>query len=138
VQAHVGVQIMSVTDPARVGGSDDWKGDLFVSGADWETLQDAVGDNTITVNMGPQHPSTHGVLRLILELEGETVKRIDPIIGYLHTGIEKNAEVRTWTQGVTFFTRMDYLSPLFNELAYCLGVEKLLGIEAPSGSSSRR
>jgi NADH-quinone oxidoreductase subunit D len=82
--------------------------------------------------MGPQHPSTHGVLRLVLEIEGEVVKSVTPIIGYLHTGIEKNAEYRTWVQGSTFFTRMDYLSPLFNETAYCMGVERLLGIEAPS------
>ena len=78
--------------------------------------------------MGPQHPSTHGVLRLILELDGETVTETRAGIGYLHTGIEKNMEYRNWTQGVTFCTRMDYLAPLFNEAAYCLGVEKLLGI----------
>jgi NADH-quinone oxidoreductase subunit D len=78
--------------------------------------------------MGPQHPSTHGVLRLMLELEGETVTECRCGIGYLHTGIEKNCEFRTWTQGVTFVTRMDYLAPIFNETAYCLGVEKLLGI----------
>jgi NADH-quinone oxidoreductase subunit D len=78
--------------------------------------------------MGPQHPSTHGVLRLILEIEGETVTEARCGIGYLHTGIEKNMEYRSWTQGVTYVTRMDYLSPFFNEAAYCLGVEKLLGI----------
>ena len=78
--------------------------------------------------MGPQHPSTHGVLRLILEIEGETVTDARCGIGYLHTGIEKNLEYRYWTQGVTFVTRMDYLSPFFNETAFCLGVEKLLGI----------
>jgi NADH-quinone oxidoreductase subunit D len=78
--------------------------------------------------MGPQHPSTHGVLRLILEIEGETVTDARCGIGYLHTGIEKNLEYRNWTQGVTFVTRMDYLAPFFNETAYCLGVEKLLGI----------
>ena len=82
----------------------------------------------VVINMGPQHPSTHGVLRLILELEGETVTEARCGIGYLHTGIEKNLEYRTWTQGVTFVTRMDYFSPFFNEAAYCLGVEKLLGI----------
>ena len=82
----------------------------------------------IVVNMGPQHPSTHGVLRLILEIEGETITEARCGIGYLHTGIEKNLEFRNWTQGVTFVTRMDYLSPLFNETAYCLGVEKLLGV----------
>ncbi|MEX0426198.1 NADH-quinone oxidoreductase subunit D [Nocardioides sp. DS6] len=85
-------------------------------------------DERIVVNMGPQHPSTHGVLRLILELEGETVTEARAGIGYLHTGIEKNLEYRSWTQGTTFVTRMDYLSPLFNEAAYVFGVEKLLGI----------
>ena len=79
--------------------------------------------------MGPQHPSTHGVLRLVLTLEGETVAEVRPSIGYLHTGIEKSMEYRTWTQGVTFCTRADYLMPLFNEAVYCLAVERLLGIE---------
>ena len=88
-------------------------------------------EETMIINMGPQHPSTHGVLRLLLELDGETVIRCKPIIGYLHTGIEKNTEYRTWMQGVTFVTRADYLSPFFNELGYCLAVERLLGIEAP-------
>ena len=101
-----------------------------VSGSDWDTISGAKPgeQERVIVNMGPQHPSTHGVLRLILELEGETVTEIRCGIGYLHTGIEKNTEFRTWTQGVTFVTRMDYLSPFFNETAYCLGVEKLLGI----------
>ncbi|GAA4931578.1 NADH-quinone oxidoreductase subunit D [Streptomonospora halophila] len=80
------------------------------------------------VNMGPQHPSTHGVLRLILTLDGETCTEARVGIGYLHTGIEKNMEFRTWTQGTTFVTRMDYLTPIFNEVAYCLAVERLLGI----------
>ena len=79
--------------------------------------------------MGPQHPSTHGVLRLILELEGETVTEARCGIGYLHTGIEKNMEFRSWVQGVTFCTRMDYLSPFYNEATYSLGVERLLDIE---------
>ena len=78
--------------------------------------------------MGPQHPSTHGVLRLILEIDGETVTEARAGIGYLHTGIEKNMEYRTWVQGVTFCTRMDYLTPMFQETAYCLAIEKLLGI----------
>jgi NADH-quinone oxidoreductase subunit D len=86
---------------------------------------------TMVINMGPQHPSTHGVLRLLLELDGETVVACRPIVGYLHTGIEKNTEYRTWQQGVTFVTRADYLAPFFNELAYTLAVERLLGIEAP-------
>ena len=103
-----------------------------VTGGDWDTaLEDAIHDERIVINMGPQHPSTHGVLRLVLELEGETVTQARSVIGYLHTGIEKNTEYRTWTQGVTFVTRMDYLAPLYNEAAYCLAVEKLLGITAP-------
>ncbi|MEX2275663.1 MAG: NADH dehydrogenase (quinone) subunit D [Actinomycetota bacterium] len=93
---------------------------------------------TMIINMGPQHPSTHGVLRLLLELDGETVVSCRPIIGYLHTGIEKNTEPRTWTQGITYITRADYLSPFFNELAYCLAVERLLGIEAPPRAQTIR
>ena len=102
-----------------------------VTGGDWDDLVTEIGstqEERVVVNMGPQHPSTHGVLRLILELEGETVTEARCGIGYLHTGIEKNTEYRSWTQGVTFDTRMDYLSPMFNEAAYCLAVEKLLGI----------
>jgi NADH-quinone oxidoreductase subunit D len=102
-----------------------------VSGGDWDTFAAEaaeLAEGSLVVNMGPQHPSTHGVLRLILQLEGETVTDTRCGIGYLHTGIEKNLEFRTWTQGVTFVTRMDYLAPFFNETAYCMGVEKLLGI----------
>ncbi|NEA41276.1 NADH-quinone oxidoreductase subunit D [Streptomyces sp. SID11385] len=103
-----------------------------VTGGDWDEVVEAAAkadDERIIVNMGPQHPSTHGVLRLILEIDGETVTEARCGIGYLHTGIEKNLEFRTWTQGTTFVTRMDYLTPFFNETAYCLGVERLLGIE---------
>jgi NADH-quinone oxidoreductase subunit D len=103
-----------------------------VTGQDWdEVMSGAVDDGAerIVVNMGPQHPSTHGVLRLILELEGETVTEARCGIGYLHTGIEKNMEYRSWVQGVTFCTRMDYLSPFYNEATYSLGVERLLDIE---------
>lgn len=102
-----------------------------VTGGDWDQIATEIGESKeerVVVNMGPQHPSTHGVLRLMLELEGETVTECRCGIGYLHTGIEKNCEFRTWTQGVTFVTRMDYLAPIFNETAYCLGVERLLGI----------
>jgi NADH-quinone oxidoreductase subunit D len=105
-----------------------------VTGGDWDATfggGDPIGDERIVLNMGPQHPSTHGVLRLVLELEGETVTDVRPIIGYLHTGIEKNTEFRTWTQAVTFLTRADYVAPLSNEAVYSLAVEKLLGIEAP-------
>ncbi|MFC3994583.1 NADH-quinone oxidoreductase subunit D [Nocardiopsis sediminis] len=101
------------------------------SGGDWDEVVAAAqagGAERLVVNMGPQHPSTHGVLRLILTLDGETVTEARVGIGYLHTGIEKNMEYRTWTQGTTFVTRMDYLTPLFNEAAYCLSVERLLGI----------
>ena len=87
--------------------------------------------------MGPQHPSTHGVLRLILELDGETVTECRCGIGYLHTGIEKNMEYRTWVQGVTFCTRMDYLSPFYNEAAYCMAVERLLDIESDIPEKAR-
>src|ERR671932_324861 len=101
-----------------------------VTGGDWDTITaDPIDEERIVVNMGPQHPSTHGVLRLVLDLEGETVTQARTVIGYLHTGIEKNCEYRTWTQAVTFVTRMDYLAPLFNEYAYVLGVERLLRIE---------
>ena len=93
----------------------------------------AVREDTMVINLGPQHPSTHGVLRAGPGARRrERRSRADPVIGYLHTGIEKNTEVRTWQQGVAFVTRMDYLSPFFNEIAYCLAVERLLGIEAPA------
>jgi NADH-quinone oxidoreductase subunit D len=95
-------------------------------------------EDTMVVNFGPQHPSMHGVLRLALELDGENVVSCHPVIGYLHTGIEKNTEVRTWQQGVAFVTRMDYLAPFFNETAYCLAVERLLGIEAPPRAQTIR
>ncbi|CAM5622987.1 NADH-quinone oxidoreductase subunit D 2 OS=Streptomyces antimycoticus OX=68175 GN=nuoD2_1 PE=3 SV=1 [Streptomyces antimycoticus] len=103
-----------------------------VTGGDWDEVVAAAAkadDERIIVNMGPQHPSTHGVLRLILEIDGETVTEARCGIGYLHTGIEKNLEFRNWTQGTTFVTRMDYLTPFYDEAAYCLGVEKLLGMD---------
>ena len=88
-------------------------------------------DETMIINMGPQHPSTHGVLRLMMELDGETVLRSKPVIGYLHTGMEKTGEELTYLQGGTNVTRMDYLSPLHNELVFSLAVEELLGVEVP-------
>ncbi|MER7012338.1 NADH-quinone oxidoreductase subunit D [Saccharopolyspora sp. NPDC000359] len=110
-----------------------------VTGGDWDQfIDETAGEERVVINLGPQHPSTHGVLRLVLELEGETVTKARSVIGYLHTGIEKNCEYRTWTQGVTFVTRMDYLAPLYTEAAYCLGVEKLLGIEAPPRAQTFR
>ena len=123
--------------PSAAEASDTSSGKVFtVTGQDWDSVVQGIasaaeegGEESVVVNMGPQHPSTHGVLRLILELQGETVTEARAGIGYLHTGIEKNMEYRSWTQGVTFCTRMDYLSPFFNEATYVLGVEKLLGIE---------
>ncbi len=88
-------------------------------------------DQTMIINMGPQHPSTHGVLRLMLELDGETVLRTKPIIGYLHTGMEKTGEELTYVTGCTNVTRMDYLAPLHNELVFSLATEALLGVELP-------
>jgi NADH-quinone oxidoreductase subunit D len=88
-------------------------------------------DETMIINMGPSHPSTHGVLRLMLELDGEFVLRTKPVIGYLHTGMEKTGEELSYVQGATNVTRMDYLSPVINELCYAMAVEKLLGIEVP-------
>jgi NADH-quinone oxidoreductase subunit D len=129
----------SSTPHAAAGASDAdaAEGRVYtVSGEDWDEIVAAANEardfesgERLVINMGPQHPSTHGVLRLVLTLEGETVAEVRASIGYLHTGIEKNMEYRTWTQGVTFCTRADYLMPLFNEAAYCLAVERLLGIE---------
>jgi NADH-quinone oxidoreductase subunit D len=123
---------MSPPTGSRQGRQDMPATVVNVGGQDWDQVLQAARDvdpgERIVVNMGPQHPSTHGVLRLILELDGETVTQARCGIGYLHTGIEKNLEYRYWAHGVTFVTRMDYLSPFFNETAYCLGVEKLLGI----------
>ena len=92
---------------------------------------DPLGDTQMTVSMGPQHPSTHGVLRLELVLDGETVVKATPDIGYLHTGIEKTMEKEKWQQVVTVTCRMDYLNSMGNDLGYCLAVEKLMGVEAP-------
>src|SRR5437870_7672620 len=86
---------------------------------------------TMTVNMGPQHPSTHGVLRLVLELDGESVRSMQPTIGYLHTGIEKTCEQKRWQQVIPLVERMDYLSAQSNSLAFSLSVELLLGITVP-------
>ena len=96
------------------------------------TVETAVGTTkTMVLNMGPQHPSTHGVLRVLLELDGENVVSATPDIGYLHTGIEKSCEDKTYSQAITLTDRIDYLNPLGNNLVYCLAVEKLLGLEVP-------
>ena len=106
---------LSEAEAAEIGGDPD----------------DPEDDQLVLLNMGPSHPSTHGVLRLMLELSGETVLRSKPVIGYLHTGMEKTGEQLTYLQGGTNVTRMDYASPLFNELAFSLATERLLGIEVP-------
>lgn len=105
-----------------------------------DSLYDESGsdDERMLINMGPQHPSTHGVLRLQLELDGEIVRRTRPIIGYLHTGMEKTAEMLTFMQGPTNVTRMDYLAPFHNELCFSLAVERLLGIEVPERAKVMR
>src|SRR5436305_14023628 len=92
-------------------------------------IRDGLRNDTMTINMGPQHPSTHGVLRLLLTIEGETVLKAVPDIGYLHTGIEKTAEAKNYHQALVLTDRMDYLAPMNNNLGYALAIEKLLGIE---------
>ena len=122
-----GAQEMERDEPQ--GRSVEQRGTRVVD--DFVIDDSASDDERMIINMGPQHPSTHGVLRLNLELEGEIVRRVKPIIGYLHTGMEKTAETLTFLQGGTNVTRMDYLAPLHNELCYSLAVEKLLGIDLP-------
>src|SRR5262249_58145948 len=94
--------------------------EVVLTGGPWPDV-----DDTMILNMGPQHPSTHGVLRIMMELDGETVLRAKPVVGYLHTGMEKTGEELTYVQGATNVTRMDYASPLSNELVYSLAVERL-------------
>jgi len=119
-----------------VGSEEGTETVYTLAGGDWDEIANALSsgeglspEDRIVVNMGPQHPSTHGVLRLVVETEGETVTEVRCGIGFLHTGIEKNLEFRNWTQGCTFVTRMDYTTPFYQEVAYCLAVEKLLGVE---------
>ena len=105
--------------------------EFTASGGDWSDVTEEaarLSGQRIVVNMGPQHPSTHGVLRIMLEIDGETITEARAGVGYLHTGIEKSMEWRTWTQGSTLCTRMDYLASMFQEAAFCLATEKLLGI----------
>ena len=103
--------------------------EIVIAGGPWPELE---GDGqTMIINMGPQHPSTHGVLRMMMELDGETVVRAKPVIGYLHTGMEKTGEELTYVQGATNVTRMDYVSPLSNELVFATAVEQLLDVEVP-------
>src|SRR5437764_15364256 len=104
-------------------------GNTIAFAEDEQPLQ--TGPRRMVLNMGPQHPSTHGVLRLLLELDGETIMKCTPDIGYLHTGIEKEFEVKTYQLAVTLTDRVDYLAPLSNNLCYCLAAEKLLALEIP-------
>jgi len=104
----------------------------------WTGEQGDFGGEILTVNFGPQHPSTHGVLRLIVDLDGEQIKRVKPVIGYLHTGIEKQMEALRYQQAVVVTDRYDYLSPLANNLAYALAVERLMGVEAPARAQALR
>jgi NADH-quinone oxidoreductase subunit D len=122
------------TDSSRAEILRDSGAVLRLSEADAAALSNETAgteDETMILNMGPQHPSTHGVLRLMLELQGETVLRTKPIIGYLHTGMEKTGEDLTYVQGPTNTTRMDYASPMFNELVFSLATEALVGVEIP-------
>ena len=134
VETSEGAQEMrprSITTPEELGRELGAVLRLPETAAPLEEDVEFTEDETMIINMGPQHPSTHGVLRLMLELDGETVLRTKPIIGYLHTGMEKTGEELTYTQECTNVTRMDYLAPLFNELVFCMAAEELLGIEAP-------
>jgi NADH-quinone oxidoreductase subunit D len=124
----------SVFHEEHAGVRETTEGRVFtLTGGDWYDVlgnpDDPIRDERIVVNLGPVHPSSHGVCRMVLELDGETVTEMRVVVGYLHTGIEKNLEFRNWIQGTTFVTRMDYLAPMFNETAYSLAVEKLLGID---------
>lgn len=138
---------MTDSQPRATGGinEDDVRGYTSYEsvGGDWADIAreaEEIGEEHVVINLGPVHPATHGVLRLQFELDGEVVKELKASTGFLHTGIEKNMEYRTWTQGVAFCTRMDYVAPLFQEVAYCLAVEKLLGItdQIPERASAIR
>ncbi len=119
-------------DDSRVRLRDDTSAVLRLSEVEANQITyDDEHDNRMLINMGPQHPSTHGVLRLMLELDGEVVQRVKPVIGYLHTGMEKTGETLSYLQGPTNVTRMDYAAPLFSELVFSLATEELLGIEVP-------
>lgn len=130
---------MGAIDEVEVAGYGSYES----VGGDWADIAreaEEIGEEHIVVNLGPVHPATHGVLRLQFELDGEYVREVKASTGFLHTGIEKNMEYRTWTQGVAYCTRMDYVAPTFQEVAYCLAVEKLLGItdQIPQRASAIR
>jgi NADH-quinone oxidoreductase subunit D len=98
----------------------------------------AMTGETMLLNMGPHHPSTHGVLRLLLELDGEEIVTCLPDVGYLHTGIEKNMEAKTYEKGVTLTDRTDYLSPMSNNMAFCMAIEKLVDLDVPPRAQAVR
>lgn len=123
---------MSLNDPDVVNALVARDAILRIGESESELASTAADDDRMIINMGPQHPSTHGVLRIVLELKGEQIRRSRSVIGYLHTGMEKTAEDLTYLQGCTNVTRMDYAAPLFTELAFSLAVEKLLGLEVPT------
>jgi NADH-quinone oxidoreductase subunit D len=132
-----GAQKMQATEPE--GRLREQRGRVLEGDEEDYTFDEAIDeDERMIVNMGPQHPSTHGVLRLQIELEGEIIRRTKPVIGYLHTGMEKTAEGLTFMQGPTNVTRMDYLAPLHNELCFSLAVERLLDIEVPPRADAIR
>src|SRR3954453_22819651 len=106
--------------------------------ADLEEQQGASGGRRMVLNMGPQHPSTHGVLRLVLELDGETVVKVTPVIGYLHPGIQNSMEEKTYHKGGPLTDRIDYLAPMLNYFSYVLAVEKLLELEIPERAQAIR
>ncbi len=118
-----------LSDPALTRLTDEGSQELVITGGPWP--EDEAEGDTMIINMGPQHPSTHGVLRLMLELDAETIVRAKPVVGYLHTGMEKTGEELTYVQGATNVTRMDYASPLSNELVFSMAVEQLLDVEVP-------
>ncbi len=127
---------MSTSMPRATGAMNEEEAREYATfeavGGDWAEIAkeaEELGEEHIVVNLGPVHPSTHGVLRVQVELDGENVRNVLAATGFLHTGIEKNMEYRTWTQGLAFCTRMDYVAPIFQEVAYCMAIEKLLGIE---------
>ncbi|HQZ14542.1 MAG TPA: NADH dehydrogenase (quinone) subunit D [Acidimicrobiia bacterium] len=135
LERNVKFQNERLFDQTNEGAQGYKKKEVVITGGPWP--QD-VTDETMIVNMGPQHPSTHGVLRLMVELDGEIVVDAKPIVGYLHTGMEKTGEELTYVQGCTNVTRMDYASPLSNELVFSLAAENLLGIEIPERATWAR
>ncbi|ODA68519.1 NADH-quinone oxidoreductase subunit D [Methyloligella halotolerans] len=111
--------------------SDNMTSDSDLENQDAEILKENTEDRKFTINFGPQHPAAHGVLRLVLELDGEVVERVDPHIGLLHRGTEKLIEYKTYLQALPYFDRLDYVAPMNQEHAYCLAVERLVGVEVP-------